>query len=84
LPGKNNDGEAGERSVWERCNGLFQTVCQFDWDAFDFPDTGKESGITKAQIAAVFENGKLKLPRAKAVKKLMELTGKKNHLVMRR
>jgi hypothetical protein len=74
---KNNDGEAGERSVWERCNGLFRTVCQFDWDAFDSPDSGKESGITEAQLAAVFQDGKLKLPRAKAVKKLMELTRKK-------
>lgn len=73
---KNNDGEAGERSVWERCNGLFRPVCGFDWDAFDSPESGKESGITKAQVAAVFQDGKLKLPRAKAVKKLMELTRK--------
>ena len=71
---KNNDGELGKRSVWERCNGLFQPVHGFDWDKFDCPDAGKDRGIiTAAQVAAVFHGGELKLPRSVAVKRLQEI-----------
>jgi len=70
---KNNDGELGKRSAWDHRNGLFESVHPFDWEVFDFPDMGKESGITKAQIA---QAGKLKLPRAVGAKRLMELTAK--------
>jgi hypothetical protein len=37
---KNNDGELGDRSVWERCNGLFTAVSGFDWETFDDPEKG--------------------------------------------
>ena len=42
---KNNDGEMGARSAWVRCNGLFETVTDFDWDAFD--NAGKSDKETK-------------------------------------
>ncbi|MGY8687240.1 MAG: hypothetical protein ACKVHP_05810, partial [Verrucomicrobiales bacterium] len=32
---KNNDGELGPRTAWERQNGLFGEVEEFDWEAFD-------------------------------------------------
>jgi hypothetical protein len=32
---KNNDGELGPRSAWERENGLFVQVHDFNWRAFD-------------------------------------------------
>ena len=32
---KNNDGELGDRSAWIRCNGLFDPVSDFDWDAWN-------------------------------------------------
>jgi hypothetical protein len=54
---KNNDGELGSRSVWERSNGLFASVQSFDWEAFDNPETGKSTGISKADVAAIFKNG---------------------------
>jgi hypothetical protein len=73
---KNNDGELGSRTAWERCNGLFRPVHDFDWQGFDDPDGGRKSGITKAQVAAVFKEGKVKLPRAVAEKRLEELTGR--------
>ena len=38
---KNNDGELGDRSAWERRNGLFAPVEFFDWDAFDHPPKEK-------------------------------------------
>lgn len=37
---KNNDGQLGARSAWERCNGLFQPVTGFDWETFDMPERG--------------------------------------------
>jgi hypothetical protein len=77
---KNNDGELGPRSVWERRNGRFGPVRDFDWQAFDFPEAGKEAGISQAQVAAVFQDGQLKLPRSVAVKRLQELTGRKKTL----
>ena len=32
---KNKDGELGDRSAWVRCNGLFDPVSDFDWDAWN-------------------------------------------------
>ena len=72
---KNNDGELGDDLLWERSNGLFAVVHSFDWEAFDSPETGK-SGIKRADLAAVFENGNLSLSKGEAVKRLMESTGK--------
>ena len=34
---KNNDGELGFRSAWERRNGLFVPVADFNFDEFDSP-----------------------------------------------
>jgi hypothetical protein len=77
---KNNDGELGPRSGWERADGRFEPVSDFDWQAFDFPEAGKETGITPAQVAAVFQDGQLKLARSVAVKRRQELTGHKKPL----
>jgi hypothetical protein len=65
-------GELGDRSAWECSNGLFAVVHSFDWDAFDNPELGKTGGIRQADVANVFENGGLRLPRAEAVKRLRE------------
>jgi hypothetical protein len=70
----------GRRTAWERTDGRFQPVSDFDWQAFDFPEAGKEAGISQAQLAAVFQDGQLKLPRSVAVKRLQELTGRKKTL----
>jgi hypothetical protein len=66
---KNNDGELGERSAWERRNGLFEPVHEFDWETFGSseknadPLWGKVAGIaeelgdraTRAAIARELE-----------------------------
>ena len=52
----------------------------FDRQAFGFPEVAKETGITQAQVAAVFQDGQLKLVRSVAVKQLQELTGRKEAL----
>jgi hypothetical protein len=38
---KNNDGILGPRSAWERRNGLFVPVKDFDWGEFDHPSDGR-------------------------------------------
>jgi AAA domain len=53
---KNNDGVLGERSVWERRNGLFTRVHSFDWEAFDEPDKG-DGHTWKEVIEIVSEIG---------------------------
>jgi AAA domain len=61
---KNNDGELGVRSAWERCNGLFTPVHKFDWDSFDNPEREKRE-ITAAIMAEVFGNEELTRSEAK-------------------
>jgi hypothetical protein len=74
---KNNDGELGIRSVWNRENGLWTLCPEFDWDEWDnpTPPAKRDKPITEEQMAAVFKNGSLS--RKEAVDKLIALTGKK-------
>jgi CHC2 zinc finger/AAA domain len=71
---KNNDGELGARSAWERRNGLFASVREFDWDAFDNPHTDERVTITADDMAEVFDKGQKQLTRADAAKALQTLT----------
>ena len=70
---KNNDGELGPRSAWERRNGLFAPVFDFDWKAFDAPDRDRRQTIKETDVAEVFADGPL--PKNKAAKRLQENTG---------
>ena len=42
---KNNDGELGDRSAWVRCNGLFEPVSDFDWDAWNSDGQAVKIGV---------------------------------------
>jgi AAA domain-containing protein/CHC2-type zinc finger protein len=70
---KNNDGELGVRSAWERRNGLFAPVRDFDWEAFDAPEKDRRELISETDVAAIFRNGELR--KAEAVKRLQSNTG---------
>jgi hypothetical protein len=72
---KNNDGELGPRSAWERRNGLFAPVLDFDWDAFDNPHTDDRVTITADDMAEIFENGAKQRNKTDAAKALQTLTG---------
>jgi hypothetical protein len=74
---KNNDGELGARSAWERCNALFVPVHDFDWDAFDNPHKDDRVTITTDDVTTIFENGEKQLRRAEAEKALEAITGAK-------
>ena len=70
---KNNDGELGARSAWERRNGLFAPVKDFDWKTFD-NDGEKRRTVNLDDLDTLFEGGKRKLAKKTAVDELMELT----------
>ncbi len=74
---KNNDGKDGQRSAYERRNGLFVPVEDFDWSAYDASSGGKRKGpaITEEHLQQVFENGDLWLLQKDAADKLEKLTG---------
>ncbi len=71
---KNNDGELGQRTAWERRNGLFAPVIEFDWTEFDRP-TSDRPVVTEADVAEVFQHGKRSVRKAEAVADLQERTG---------
>jgi AAA domain/DnaB-like helicase N terminal domain len=71
---KNNDGDLGLRSAWERRNGLFSRVAEFDWETFDNPHKDERVTITADDLAEIFENGEKQLTRAEAVKALQTMT----------
>jgi AAA domain/CHC2 zinc finger len=70
---KNNDGELGARSAWERTNGLFAPVIDFDWQTFDAPNSDRRQTITETDVAEVFADGPLS--KTEAAKRLQESTG---------
>jgi hypothetical protein len=71
---KNNDGQPGARSAWERRNGLFERVADFDWGGFDSQGKPNGPGISLDDVRAVFEGGK-ELTRSQARDALIALTG---------
>ncbi len=71
---KNNDGELGSPSVWERRNGLFAPVEAFDWQEFDSQNE-KRRIVTENDLIALFDSGGAKTGKKQAVEKLMEQSG---------
>lgn len=70
---KNNDGEMGRRSAWERRNGLFIPVQDFDWKTFE-GDGEKRRTVSLADLDTLFEGGRRQLARNTAVEQLIEQT----------
>jgi hypothetical protein len=70
---KNNDGELAPRSAWERRNGLFAPVANFDWDAFDVGGTKEKKGVTIEHLRELFANGESWITKKAAMEKLMEV-----------
>jgi hypothetical protein len=70
---KNNDGEMGKRSAWERRSGLFVPVQDFDWKTFE-GDGEKRRMVSRDDLDTLFEGGQRQLARNAAVELLMEQT----------
>jgi hypothetical protein len=65
---------ARERSAWERRNGLFALVSEFDWETFNNPQKDERVTITADALATIFDNGRKQLTKAEAAKALQTLT----------
>jgi hypothetical protein len=70
---KNNDGELGARSAWERRNGLFVPVEFFDWDAFDHPPK-KKRGLRPDALREFLMRGR-EYDKSQLVSIVMDETG---------
>ena len=71
---KNNDGELGDRSAWERRNGLFVPVEFFDWDAFDHPPKEKR-GLKPEMLREFLMRGR-EYDKSQIVSIIMKETGR--------
>jgi len=69
---KNNDGQLGPRTAWERKNGVFRPVNDFDWNAFDHNDVKHEPKIQPEHLNKLFENGRLWMTLKQASQRLQE------------
>ena len=74
-PVKNNDGEMGKRTAWERRDGTFIAAEDFDWSEFDAGGGSKKKGpaITEKHLRTVFDDGALWLSQKDAAEKLTGL-----------
>jgi hypothetical protein len=75
---KNNDGESGPRSAWERRNGFFVPVPEGEFDFGDFDKGGakpREVIVKPEHLREVFDHGRLWLKKSDAVSKLEMIAG---------
>lgn len=75
TPAKNNDGELGPRTVWERKAGWFEPVTEFDWEAFDSGSTKREPKVREEHLREVFEDGRSRSVLKHAAERLQEVAG---------
>lgn len=70
---KNNDGELGPRTAWQRGKGMFEAVSNFDWQAFDDGAPKREAKVRDEHIHELFENGRSWLAIKEAASRLQEI-----------
>ena len=73
---KNNDGTLPAKSAWYRKNGIFLPCLDFDWDDFNKGGNETSKPISIDDLRKLFDAGKRRLEKNKAVDELMEITGK--------
>lgn len=73
---KNNDGDLGPRTAWERRDGaLFVPVDSFDWISYDGGELKREPKINEQHLRELFEQGRKQLPLNKAAERLSGIAG---------
>ena len=75
ITAKNNDGQLGARTAWERKDGaLFVPVPNFNFEEFD-SGTAKprETNVREEHLIQLFDNGKNRFPLAHAVECLRDI-----------
>jgi len=70
---KNNDGKSIKPTAWERRDGGFFLVKDFDWEEFDAGGGGRKKGptVTEEHLRTLFDDGGVWLPQKEAAEKLM-------------
>lgn len=68
---KCNDGEPEPRSAWHRRNGAFDAIGDFDFDEWQNPPES-EKAVTEADMDKLFDGGRRKMQRKRAVQMLRE------------
>ncbi len=70
---KNNDGKSIKPTAWERRDGGFFEVKDFDWEEFDAGGGGRKKGpsVTEEHLRKLFDDGAVWLPQKEAAEKLM-------------
>jgi len=73
---KNNDGQLGARSAWERRAGTFEPVRDFDFTEFDSGGgTKREAKVREEHLRELFADGRNWLAVGQAAERLQELAG---------
>src|SRR5262249_25431069 len=72
---KNNDGRGlGPRTAWERRNGLFVAVDEFDWDAYDQGAwKPRETKVKPEHLRELFAHGGIWLDKSDSVRQLQPI-----------
>jgi hypothetical protein len=73
TPSKNNDGELGPRTVWERKAGWFEPVTEFDWEAFDSGNVKREPKVNEGHLRELFEDGRRRMTLKQAAECLQDI-----------
>lgn len=71
---KNNDGDMGMPTAWERRNGLFASVPDFNWEEFKKPADERRT-ITESDLQQLFADGSRQIKKSHAAAELEEQTG---------
>jgi hypothetical protein len=71
---KNNDGDEGGRTAWERRSGLFLPVDCFDWNTFDHPPKDKR-GLKPEVLRELLLRGR-QYTKAQIVEVVIKETGR--------
>jgi hypothetical protein len=63
---KNNDGQLGPQTAWERRNGLFIPVPNFDWDEFRNSQSARSNRTIDDLLALIPEKAPIKKDELRA------------------
>jgi hypothetical protein len=74
TPAKNNDGELGPRTAWERKAGWFEDVTKgFNFEEFDSGNVKREPKVNEDHLRELFDDGRRAMALKQAAESLQEI-----------
>jgi hypothetical protein len=70
---KNNDGELGPRTAWQRKAGWFEPVAGFNFEQFDGGNLKREPKVKEEHLRELFEEGHRRMMLKHAAERLEEI-----------